>query len=43
MKSETYIHVRVKKELREKLNAEAKDKCMSLNSYINLILQQRSK
>jgi predicted HicB family RNase H-like nuclease len=41
MKEETYIHIRLKKELQEKLKAEAKEKCMSLNSYINLILQKR--
>lgn len=43
MKDETYVHIRIKKELKNKLNVEAKDKCMSLNSYINFILQQRSK
>lgn len=43
MKSETYIHVRINKELQEKLKAEAKEKFMSLNGYINFILQQRSK
>lgn len=43
MKDETYIHIRLKKELNEKLKEEAKSKCMSLNSYINLIFQQRRK
>lgn len=41
MKDKTYIHIRINKELHEKLKTEADKKCMSLNSYINLILQKR--
>ena len=36
-----YIHIRVKKELKEYLIAMAKKKNISLNAYVNLILNER--
>lgn len=41
MKDKIYVHIRLNKELHKKLKEEAEEKCMSLNTYINLILQKR--
>lgn len=42
MKNKVYIHTLITKELREQLKKEAEERGMPLNSYINLIISQRS-
>lgn len=36
-----YIHIRIRKKLKERLMEEAQKKNISLNAYINLLLEKR--
>lgn len=38
---DTYIHIRIKKKLKEQLLKEAEAKNISLNAYINIILNKK--
>lgn len=38
-----YIHVQVEDELKKQLEQEAKEKHLSLNAYIRIILYERGK
>lgn len=43
MKDKIYIHFQVEKEIKKQLVNEAKEKGLSLNSYIRMILIERGK
>ena len=36
-----YIHIRIKKKLKEQLMKEAGEKNISLNAYINILLEKK--
>lgn len=38
-----YIHLVINEDLKNKLQEEAREKCLSLNAYIRLILASRKK
>ena len=43
MKDKQYIHILINKNLKEELQKEAKEKGLSLNAYIRMILIERVK
>ena len=40
---ECYIHVRINEDWKKQLKQEAKEKGLSLNSYLRLIISERKK
>lgn len=43
MEEKVYIHLSIYEKIRDELKEEAKNKGMTLNSYINLIISERRK
>ena len=39
----TYLHIQVEEDLKKKLEDEAKQKGLSLNSYVRMLLIERGK
>ena len=43
MKDEVYVHIKISEEWKKQLKQEAKEKGLSLNAYIRLIISERQK